>query len=66
MMSGPDFAANVNILAGVLPVLLTAVAIAGIAYRTQRRVLRLGFDSVLLLAIYAVGMIAILAKGSFG
>jgi cation:H+ antiporter len=64
MMVGANFSANVNILAGLVPVLLTAVAVAGIAYRTQRRVLRLGFDSVVLMVIYVLGMIAILSTGS--
>jgi cation:H+ antiporter len=61
LMSGRDFSPNVNLLAGLLPVLLTAVAVAGIVYRTQRRVLRLGFDSAVLLFIYIAGMVAILA-----
>ncbi|MCB9851172.1 MAG: hypothetical protein H6817_10770 [Phycisphaerales bacterium] len=66
MMSGPTFSQNVNLLAGLLPVLLTAIAVAGIAYRTQRRVGRLGFDSVLLLVVYILGMVAILSTGSTG
>ncbi|HRX84627.1 MAG TPA: hypothetical protein P5572_06355 [Phycisphaerae bacterium] len=62
MMSGPGFSPNLTLLSGLLPVLLTAVAIAGIVYRTQRKVLRLGFDSVLLLLIYVAGMAAIIVS----
>lgn len=61
MMSGGDFSPNVTLLSGLLPVLLTAVAIGGMVYRTERRVLRLGFDSGLLLLIYVAGMVVILA-----
>lgn len=61
MMSGPDFNVNNNLLAGLLPLLLTALAVAGIAYRTQRRVLRLGFDSVILVVVYILGMICLLS-----
>lgn len=61
LMSGPDFSPNVNLLSGLLPVLLTAVAAAGIVYRTQRRVLRLGLDSVVLLILYCAGTAVILA-----
>ncbi len=66
LMAGENFSPNVNVLAGLLPVLLTAVALAGIAYRTQRRVLRLGFDSVVLLVIYIVGMAAVLSGTTSG
>ncbi len=64
MMAGPGFSPTTNMLAGLLPVLMTAVALSGIVYRTQRRVFRLGFDSVLLLAIYVVGMTLILTAAT--
>ena len=66
LMSGSNFSADINIQAGLLPILLTAVAMAGIAYRTQRRVLRLGFDSVVLLLVYVAGMAVILTQNPIG
>lgn len=66
MTSGEHFSTNINLLTGLLPVLLTAIAVAGITYRTQRRVLRLGFDSFLLLVVYTAGMAIILTEGAGG
>jgi len=60
MMAGPDFSADTNLFAGLLPIILTAMAVAGMAYRTQRRVLRIGMDSFLLVLIYFAGMAVIL------
>ena len=59
MMSGDDFNSNTNLLAGLLPILLTAVAVAGMVYRTERRFFRLGFDSFLLMVIYLLGMLVV-------
>jgi len=61
-MVGDDFSANINILAGLLAVMMMSVAVAGIAYRTQRRVLRLGVDSVVLLLVYIAGMFVLLTQ----
>ena len=60
MMSGDNFDSNTNVLAGLLPILLTAAVIGAIAFRTQRRLFRLGYDSVILLIIYLAGMFIIL------
>ncbi len=49
-------------LPGLLPVLLTAMSLECITYRTQRRVFRLGFDSVVLLLVYAAGMAVIVME----
>ena len=47
-----------NLIAGLLAMLLTTVAIGGIAYQSQRKVLRrFGFDSILIMVGYVVGMI---------
>ena len=42
--------------------MMMAIALAGIAYRTQRRVLRLGVDSVVLLLVYVAGMAILLTQ----
>ena len=62
MTFGEHFSPNINFLTGLLPVLLTAIAVAGITYRTQRRVFRLGFDSFVLLLVYAAGMAVIITE----
>ncbi|MCH7701681.1 MAG: hypothetical protein IID37_08340 [Planctomycetes bacterium] len=49
---------------GLLPILLTAIAIGGLTYRSKRRMLgRFGFDSVLIAIVYGVGMIVLLTSG---
>jgi cation:H+ antiporter len=63
LMDGQNFSASINVQAGLLPILLTAIAVAGLAYRTQRRVFGLGFDSVVLLAIYVLGLLVTLSGG---
>jgi len=49
---------------GLLPILLTAIAIGGLTYRSKRRMLRrFGFDSVLIAIVYGIGMIVLLTSG---
>ena len=63
LMYGPSFHANQNVFAGMLPVLLTAIAMAGLTYRSERRVLRrLGFDSALIGLAYLGGMYLLLQQ----
>ena len=53
-----------NMIAGLLAILLTAIAIAGLAYQSRRKVLRrFGFDSILIVLTYLGGM-ALLLTGS--
>lgn len=47
---------NTALFAGGLAILLTAVAIAGLTYRSKRKLLRFGFDSILIAIIYMAGM----------
>ncbi|RME38074.1 MAG: sodium:calcium antiporter [Planctomycetota bacterium] len=54
-----------NLIAGLLAMLLTAVAIGGMAYRSHTRIGRFGFDSILIAAIYLGGM-ALLVTGTPG
>ncbi|GJM26275.1 MAG: sodium/calcium exchanger membrane protein [Phycisphaerae bacterium] len=61
-MYGENFSANLNMLAGLFAVMMMAIALAGIAYRTRRRVLKLGVDSVVLLLVYVTGMTILLTQ----
>ena len=63
LFSGEDFHASQNIIAGVVPLLLTGVAVGAMSYRSSRRVLRrLGIDSALLVVIYVLGMVLLLSS----
>ncbi|MEE9293660.1 MAG: hypothetical protein V3W34_01675 [Phycisphaerae bacterium] len=63
LMSGDDFHADRNIIACVVPILLTGVVIGAMSYRSSRRVLkRLGIDSALLALIYLAGMVLLLSS----
>ncbi len=61
-MSGDNFSANLNILAGLFAVMMMSIAVAGIAYRTTRKVMGLGVDSVVLLLVYVAGMAILLTQ----
>ncbi len=53
-----------NMIAGLLAILLTAIAVAGLAYQSRRKVLRrFGFDAILIVLVYLGGM-ALLLTGS--
>ncbi len=57
LMGGDRFALTTNLFAGMLAILLTGIAVAGLTYRSERRLLRrFGFDSVLIGLVYACGM----------
>lgn len=52
---------NPNMIAGLLAILLTAIAVAGLAYQSNRKMLRrFGFDSILILLTYGGGMYLLL------
>ena len=61
LMHGADFQLSEATIVGLLPLLLTAVAMAGLTYGTRRRFFRFGIDSVLIAVIYGVGMILLLS-----
>lgn len=61
LMAGDNFHPGPNLIAGLLPILLTAVAVGGLAYRSSRRIFGLGPDSVLIGLFYIGGMILLLA-----
>ena len=50
-----------NLIAGLLAILLTTIAVGGLTYQSTRKVFRrLGFDSVLIALVYVGGMILLL------
>ena len=63
MMAGPVTDTGQNLIAGLLAVLLTAVAVAGLAYQSQRKMFRrFGFDSILIAVTYVGGMALLLMQ----
>lgn len=61
MLAGSADSSSQNLIAGLLAVLLTAIATASLAYQTQRKMFRrFGFDSVLIAVTYFGGMILLL------
>lgn len=64
LMSGDNFDASQNMIAGLLPILLTAVVVGGLSYQSRDMpglLKRFGADSVLIAAVYVVGMYLLLA-----
>ncbi|MFQ5495018.1 MAG: hypothetical protein ACE5EX_06515, partial [Phycisphaerae bacterium] len=52
-----------NLITGLLAILLTAIAVGGLAYKSQRRIWgRFGFDSILILITYLGGMLLLLME----
>ncbi len=63
LMGGENFNVMQNLFAGMLPILLTAVVVGGLSFRTERTFLRrIGVDSGLIAAIYIIGMIMLLGS----
>lgn len=63
LMDGEHFSATTNMFAGLLPIVLTGIAVAGLAYRSRRKLLRrFGFDSLLIGAVYAGGMWLLISR----
>jgi cation:H+ antiporter len=57
LLAGADFHFTQNLITGLLPILLTGIAVGALAYRSRRRLLvRFGADSILLLIVYLLGM----------
>ena len=53
-----------NIITGLLAMLLTAIAVGSLIYRSSRKMLRrFGFDAILIAATYVGGMILLLMEG---
>ncbi len=62
LMGGDFFDTAANTITGLLAILLTGIAVAGLTYRTKRRFLHIGFDSALLLFVYALGMYVVFSN----
>ncbi|MCK4659502.1 MAG: sodium:calcium antiporter, partial [Phycisphaerae bacterium] len=61
LMHGADFGLRQTAIAGLLPILLTSIAMAGLTYGTRRRFFRFGVDSVLIAVVYCTGMVLLLS-----
>ncbi len=63
MLAGEASNSTQNLIAGLLAILLTTIAIGGLAYQSKRKMLRrFGLDSILIAVTYAGGMILLLAE----
>ena len=62
LMAGANFNPLEATITGLLPILLTGITVAGLTYRTRRRLLRFGFDSVVLAVVYALGMYVVFSS----
>jgi cation:H+ antiporter len=61
LLAGNAFNPEQNLIAGLLAILLTAIAVGGLAYQSKRRMLRrFGLDSILIAIVYVGGMILLL------
>lgn len=60
LMSGSHFSPLSHSVTGLFAILITGVAVAGLTYRTQKRLFGFGFDSILIGLIYIIGMYIIL------
>jgi cation:H+ antiporter len=60
LMDPATFAVRGHTIAGLFAILITGVAVAGLVYRTKRRLFHFGIDSVLIGVIYLVGMYVLL------
>ena len=53
-----------NLVTGLLAILLTAIAVGGLAYKSRRKLLRrFGFDSILIFVVYVGGMMLLMVEG---
>ena len=64
LLAGDAYRGSGNLIAGLLAVLLTAIALGALTYKSKRRMLRrFGLDSILIAIIYAGGMILLVGHG---
>ena len=61
LVGAASFHTNQAMITGILAILLTSIAVAGLTYKSRRRMLRrFGFDSVVIGLTYLVGMYLVL------
>ncbi len=60
LMNKETFSVQSHTITGLFAILITGVAVAGLVYRTKRRLFHFGIDSVLIAVIYLVGMYVLL------
>lgn len=64
LLAGDAFNSSQNLITGLLAVLLTTIALGGMAYKSQRKMLRrFGLDSILIAITYGGGMLLLLMDG---
>ena len=57
LTTGQEFASMETVITGLMPLLLTGIAVAGLTYRTERRVPhRFELETILIGALYIMGM----------
>ncbi len=67
LMQGAGFNFHQNVVAGLLPILLTAIAVGGLTFHSHRRILRrFGIDSAVLAVVYLAGMMMLMGMGHGG
>ena len=65
MFAGAGENSTSTLITGLLAILLTAIAVGGLTYKSKRRLLRgFGFDSLLIVVTYVGGMLLLLMNGS--
>jgi cation:H+ antiporter len=63
MLTSETSNSSQNLIAGLIAILLTTIAIGGLTYQSKRKMLnRFGFDSILIAVTYAGGMILLLME----
>ena len=63
MLSAQPLASMDNLIAGLLAIILTAITIGALAYKSHRKLpRRFGYDSILIAVVYVVGMTLLVMK----
>ena len=62
LMHPGGFDSTQNLIAGIVAILLTAIAVGGLTYQSTRKMLRFGFDSALIAVTYIGGMILLVMQ----
>lgn len=60
LMNVETFSVQSHTITALFAILITGVAVTGLVYRTKRRLFHFGIDSILIAAIYLIGMYVLL------